>query len=127
VSVAHRKNRRQAKGWWCIADLIAGLDAPVTVKCLLFFALRYTNSEKHYAWASQKRLAWEMGVERSTVQRAFAWAKKSKVLTVENVRTGKNPSETRNHYWLNVERMCELQRPFLQAHSEPNPIQIQTE
>jgi hypothetical protein len=111
--------------WYDIEDLIAGLDAPVLVKYLLERIRRRTNPRKRFAWVSQKSLAWDMGVSRPTVERAFAQAKTMGVVGVRRVRTGKNPTDQHNEFWIIPERMKQLQRPPLPPETDtehPSPV-----
>jgi len=97
---------------WYISGLIAGIDASPTRKYLLTLIQRHTHSRKRFAWASQKALAREMGVDLRTVERAFRWAKKIGVVAVRRIRTGKHPADQHNEYCLNIERLKKLQRPL---------------
>jgi hypothetical protein len=104
---------------WYIAGLIAGIDATPTLRYFLTLIQRHTNSRKGFAWASQETLAHEMGVHVSTVERAFQWAKRIGIVGVRRIRTGKGKEDQYNEYWLNVERLKELQRPAKHPASTP--------
>jgi hypothetical protein len=106
-----QKIQSQDQPWYRIADLIAGIDATPTQKNLLTRIQRHTHARKGFAWMSQEELAREMRVSVSTVERGFAWGKKLGVITVVPQRTGNNPADQFNHYWLNIERLKELQSP----------------
>ncbi len=98
------------KKWFHVLALIAGIDATPTQKYLLTLVLRHTHSRKGFAWANQETLAAEMCVDVSTVERAFRWAKGSGIVGVRRIRTGKGKAAQYNEYWVNVERLGELQR-----------------
>jgi hypothetical protein len=112
-----REQKQGQDQWWYVADLIAGIAATPTQKYLLALIHRHTHSRKGYAWASQRKLAWEMSVEVSTVERGFRWAKQAGLVTVRTIRTGK--TDQHNEYQLNIERLKELQRP----DEDPAPVQ----
>ncbi|SRR6266436_1449428 len=115
--------------WWYVESLIAGLNASPTRKYLLTLVHRHTHTRKGFAWADQKTLAHEMGVDLSTVKRAFRWGKKIGVIIVRRIRTGKGHSDQYNEYWLYIPRLKELQRteehpaPVTGASSEEHPEQ----
>jgi hypothetical protein len=108
-TVTHPQKFGQAKHpWFYVERLIAGLNAPPTVKYLLSLIHLYTNARRGFAWASQETLARAMCVDLRTVERLFAWAKKRKLVIVRNVRTG--PKDQHNEYYLNVEHLEDWQR-----------------
>jgi len=104
------KKTNEVNQWWHVLALIAGLDAMPTQKYLLTLILRHTHSRKRFAWADQETLAAEMCVDVSTVERAFRWAKRIGAVGVRRVRTGKGKADQFNEYWLDIERLKELQR-----------------
>jgi hypothetical protein len=113
------KKSRPENQWWYREHLIAGLDATPTRKYLLCLVHLHTHARKGFAWASQKTLAREMGTDDSTVERVFEWAKLIGIVSVRRIRTGKGKAEQYNEYWLNIERLKELQRPL----EQPAPMQ----
>jgi hypothetical protein len=119
--VARNEKSGQEK-WYVQADLIAGLDAPTTVKYLLERIRRHIDTRQSsptfgFAWASQETLAWEMSASRSKMQRAWRWAVRRKFVLSRTVRTGKRPDEQHNEYRLDCERMKLFQRPS--EHASP--------
>jgi hypothetical protein len=122
VKIAQEKSHKQGNQWWyvqqLIANLDAGSDAPGTLKHLLTLVHRHTNSKLGYAWASQQTIAREMSCSVPTVERAFAKAKRMGVLAIRRVRTGKNPKDQHNEFWLLIPRLKELQLP----HQHPSPV-----
>jgi len=116
------KTSRGQDQWWDALRLIAGLDATPTQKYLLTLVHRHTNRKTGRAWASQKTLAREMGVDDSTVERIFRWGKQTGIVCVERVRKGKNPAEQHNFYWLDTARMKLLQR----KPEQPSSVRVDT-
>ena len=109
--IPQEKNSPQAHQWWYVENLIAGLDATPTEKYLLTRVHLHINRKSGRAWASQKTLAVEASTDLRTVERFFAKMKRLGAVQVHRIRTGKSPSDQYNEYWLDVERLCELQRP----------------
>jgi hypothetical protein len=118
-NIAQGKSHKQENQWWFVQGLIAGLDATPTQKYLLTLIHLHTNARKNYAWMSQESLAREMCTDLSTVKRAFRWGKQLGVIGVRRVRTGKGKDDQYNEYWLELERLKELQRPTKQGASTP--------
>ncbi len=113
--MSSKKNEHVQEGgkihWWYVATAIAGIDAQPAQKYLLTLILRHTHVRKGYAWTSQKTLAWEMGVDVSTVKRIFQWGKRLGIIAVRPVRHGQGKTDQHNEYWLNLPRLIELERP----------------
>jgi hypothetical protein len=114
-----RGEKQGQEQWWWVERLIAGLDATPTQKYLLTLIHLHSNSRKGFAWASQETLAHELCTDPSTVKRVFRWGKQLGVIGVRRVRTGKGKDDQYNEYWLEPERLKELQRPPKQGASTP--------
>jgi hypothetical protein len=108
---AARQEKKSDTRWWEIQDLIFGVAETAAQIKLLSLVYRYTHRKKGFAWASQETLAAEMRCDTSTVERAFSWAKNLGVIGVRRVRTGKGKADQFNEYWLELERLKELQPP----------------
>jgi hypothetical protein len=119
MTIAPNKNLSQEKHpWYSIEHFIAGLDADSTVKYFLTLVHLHTNFRNGYAWTEQKKLAVEMGCSLSTVERAVRWSKKHGVVHFRRVRTGKGKADQFNQYWLDIDRLNQLQRPA----KHPSPM-----
>lgn len=118
ADAASGRKSEHSRPWWYVLGLIAGLDATPTQKYLLTLVFRHTHRIKGFAWSSQESLALEMCTDLSTVERIFQWAKKIGVVSVRRVRTGKHPKDQHNEFWLNIERLKELQWPS----EQPAPV-----
>ena len=92
-----------------VLELIESVDAPSAVKLLLYVAYRHHNFKKGCAWVKQANVADRTGLSLRAVERAFAWAFKNGVLAKRRVMTGKHPSEQYNEYWIDFNRLKELQ------------------
>jgi hypothetical protein len=124
ANVAQKQKFGQAKHpWFYVERLIAGLNAPPTIKYLLSLIHLHTNARRRFAWASQELIAYEMCRDVKTVERLFAWVKKRKLVIVRNVRTG--PKDQHNEFYLNIEHMEDWQREPWQRESDtddPSPM-----
>jgi plasmid maintenance system antidote protein VapI len=94
--------------WYEVFHLVEKLSAPSPVKHLLITIYAHTNHRKGFSWLSQEKIADAMGVTSRTVQRAFRDAQRLGVVSVRRIRTGKNPKDQYNEFWLNLDKICEL-------------------
>jgi hypothetical protein len=95
--------------FYAMLDLIAGIDEPAAFKFLLTRIYRYTNTERGYAWAAQKTLAWELGVSLSIIERFFRKATSKSIVEVKTIKIERNKSYI--EYKLTLSSLLRLQRP----------------
>lgn len=116
-----RSARKANDQWWYVQSLITRLDATPTEKYALTLVHRHTNRKTGWAWASQEKLAGEMGVDVRTVKRIFAkWGKQRRVIRVLRIRKAKRPTEQNNHYCLDIEALKAWQHRTPMSPDKPS-------
>jgi hypothetical protein len=95
--------------FYVMLDLIAGIDEPAAFKFLLTRIYRYTNTKRGCAWAAQKKLAWELGVPLSVIERFFRKATSKSIVEVKTIKIERNKSYA--EYKLTLSSLLRLQRP----------------
>jgi hypothetical protein len=88
-----------------ILDLISKSNLPPTYRLLLHLVVRHTNHKTGIAWASQQRLAEEMGAGESSVKRWFGELRAAGAIGVRRVRSGKDQKKQYNEYWIVPEKL----------------------
>jgi hypothetical protein len=93
------EDKKKSMQWRHVQALIAGMEASPTQKCLLI-VIHCHAQRKGFACASMETLAREIGASLRTTRRTVQLARQRGVVTVEGT----------DRYWLNIERLKELQR-----------------
>jgi hypothetical protein len=101
-----------------ILDLISKSQLPLTHRLLLHLIVRYTNRKSGIAWASQKRLAADMGAGESSVKRWFTELRAAGAIDVRRIRSGKAKTKQYNEYWIVPEKLPGLK---LEHSSQASP------